>query len=61
MFGRKNNGASTAETVTRSVVAAGRIVAGERGARVANAITGPVTGRIEICDDPTCKDCAPVR
>ncbi|MEU0278428.1 hypothetical protein [Streptomyces sp. NPDC006195] len=64
MFGRKSSseGASTAETVTRGVQAAGRIVAGDRGSRAANVLTGALgLGRIEICDDPTCANCAPVK
>ncbi|MFE4613736.1 hypothetical protein ACFRK5_36150 [Streptomyces niveus] len=65
MFGRKNNraGVSRAETATRVITAAGRTVAGDRvGGRAANAITEALgLGRIDLCDDPTCENCAPVR
>ncbi|MFH9804932.1 hypothetical protein ACH4M0_22215 [Streptomyces albidoflavus] len=53
-------GASLAEVVTRHLHAAGRTIAGEKGGRAANTITSAVgLGRIEICGNPACPDCAP--
>jgi hypothetical protein len=63
MFGRKNNaqGVTTAETATRTIQAAGRTLAGDRGERIANRVTETLRlGRIDTCTNPTCKDCAPV-
>lgn len=63
VFGRKSTkGVSTAETTARTIQATGRTLAGDRGGRVANAVTGALgLGRIEICDDPNCADCAPIK
>lgn len=53
-------GASLAEVVTRHLHAAGRTIAGEKGGRAANAVTSAVgLGRIDICGNPACPDCAP--
>ncbi|RZD82512.1 hypothetical protein [Streptomyces albidoflavus] len=53
-------GASLAEVVTRHLHAAGRTIAGEKGGRAANTITSAVgLGRIDICGNPACTDCAP--
>lgn len=55
-------GTSRREQVARHLQAAGRQVAGERGSRIANRVSEAIgCGRINICDDPTCEDCAPVR
>ncbi|MFE5958919.1 hypothetical protein [Streptomyces rubiginosohelvolus] len=57
MFGRKNS-TSAAEVATRSAQAVGRTVAGDRGGKVANKVTGALgLGRIEQCADPKCSDC----
>lgn len=59
---KSNNGVTVTETAARTIQAAGRTIAGERGGRVANRITETLgLGRIDICDDPTCADCAPVK
>jgi len=50
------------ELIARRLQQAGRTVAGERGSRAANAVSSAIgCGRIEICDDPNCLNCAPVR
>lgn len=50
------------EAIARRLQQAGRTVAGERGSRIANGISEAIgCGRIEICDDPNCPNCAPVR
>lgn len=55
---RKEDGISTPEYLCRRAQQAGRAVAGDRGGRVANAVTGAIgLGRIEICDDPNCPNC----
>ncbi|MGW5677548.1 hypothetical protein ACWEV4_21105 [Streptomyces sp. NPDC003860] len=64
MFGfkSKSSGVPVAETVTRTIQAAGRTVAGDRGGQVANKVTETLgLGRIDLCDNPTCEDCAPVK
>ncbi len=62
LFNRKSGGVSAAETVTRTIQATGRTLAGDRGGRAANAVTEALgLGRIEICDDPNCVDCAPAK
>lgn len=55
-------GVSTRETVSRVLQATGLRVAGERGAKVANRVSEAIgCGRIDVCDNPGCEDCAPVR
>jgi len=55
MFGRK--AAEAADSAASTVFRAGRAVAGEKGGRVANAITGTVLGRThEQCSD-ACGHC----
>ncbi|MFE7518386.1 hypothetical protein [Streptomyces halstedii] len=57
MFGRKSS-TSPAEVVTRSAQVVGRTVAGDRGGKAANKVTGALgLGRIEACNDPKCTDC----
>lgn len=49
------------ERVCRRLQQAGLTVAGERGGRVANRISEAIgAGRIELCADPDCPDCARV-
>ena len=56
----RTSNASLAEVVTRPLHAAGRTIAGEKGGRAANAVTSVAgLGRIDICDNPACADCAP--
>lgn len=62
MFGRKSSdeAMSAGEVVARRLQQVGRTVAGERGSRVANAVSQAIgCGRIELCDDPACPNCAP--
>ena len=51
------------EVIARRLQQAGRTVAGERGSRIANTISGAIgCGRIEAhkpCDNPSCPDCGP--
>lgn len=48
------------EVIARRLQQAGRAVAGERGSRAANAVSQVLgCGRIEICNDPSCPNCAP--
>lgn len=57
MFGRKSS-TSAREVATRSAQAVGRTVAGDRGGKAANKVTNALgLGRIEMCDDPKCRDC----
>lgn len=57
MFGRKSS-TSASEVATRSAQAVGRTVAGDRGGKAANKITGALgLGRIEACSDPKCSCC----
>ncbi|MFJ6239777.1 hypothetical protein ACIQH0_37620 [Streptomyces griseus] len=57
MFGRKNS-TSAAEVATRSAQVVGRTVAGDRGGKVANKVTGALgLGRVEKCTDPKCDCC----
>ncbi|MCX5145118.1 hypothetical protein [Streptomyces sp. NBC_00338] len=57
MFGRKSS-TSAAEVATRSAQVVGRTVAGDRGGKVANKVTGALgLGRIEKCADPKCDCC----
>jgi len=47
------------ELIARRLQQAGRAVAGERGSRIVNGISGAIgCGRIELCDDPNCPNCA---
>ncbi|MFI7234288.1 hypothetical protein [Streptomyces cyaneofuscatus] len=49
------------ERLARSIHAAGLRLAGERGGDAANTLTGLLgLGRIELCADPACADCAPL-
>jgi hypothetical protein len=63
MLGRSNSGGiSNREAVSRQLQRAGRVVAGETGGRVANKISKAIRcGTVDICDDPACQNCAPVR
>lgn len=57
MFGRKTK-TSASEVVCRSAQVVGRTVAGDRGGKAANKVTNALRlGRIEMCDDPKCRDC----
>jgi hypothetical protein len=50
------------ELVSRRLQQAGLTVAGERGAKVANRVSEALgCGRIHLCSDPACQDCAPSR
>lgn len=50
---------SRRELVARRLQQAGRTVAGERGSRAANAVSAAIgCGRIELCNDPNCPNCA---
>ncbi len=52
---------STRELTARRLQQIGRTVAGERGGRVANRVSEAIgCGRIELCDDPSCPNCAPI-
>ncbi|MFF1547128.1 hypothetical protein [Streptomyces sp. NPDC058291] len=62
MFGRKSNPEAPAgrEVVARRLQQAGLTVAGERGGRAANRVSEALgCGRIDLCNDPNCLDCAP--
>lgn len=61
MFERKSTqGASAPERVSRHLQAAGQRVAGERGGRIANRVSEAIgCGRIDLCDNPDCPNCAP--
>ncbi|WP_255951576.1 hypothetical protein [Streptomyces odontomachi] len=49
---------SRREYVCRRMQQAGRTVAGERGGRIANRVSGALgIGRIETCDNPDCPAC----
>ncbi|WP_406484498.1 hypothetical protein [Streptomyces microflavus] len=51
---------SLRERLTRTLHAAGLRLAGEHGGRAANVLTGLLgLGRIELCTNPACTDCAP--
>lgn len=55
-------GTTRREQVSRRLQAAGRQVAGERGGRIANRVSEAIgCGRIELCNDPACQDCAPTQ
>jgi hypothetical protein len=55
-----DSGASGRELVARHLQRAGATVAGGRGRQVANRVSEAIgCGRIEMCDDPNCLDCAP--
>lgn len=57
-----SGGTTRREQVARHLQATGRQVAGERGGRIANRISEAIRcGRIDICNNPACEDCAPVR
>jgi hypothetical protein len=62
MFGRKNSDKAPTgrEAVARRLQQAGLTVAGEHGSRAANRVSQALgCGRIELCDNPTCQNCAP--
>ncbi|MGW0920124.1 hypothetical protein ACWD3J_14040 [Streptomyces sp. NPDC002755] len=62
MFGRKKNSEAPTgrEAVARRLQQTGLTVAGERGGRAANRVSEALgCGRIDLCSDPTCLDCAP--
>ncbi|WP_426501251.1 hypothetical protein [Streptomyces sp. D54] len=49
------------ERLTRTIHAAGLRLAGERGGNAANALTDFFRlGRVVLCADPSCTDCAPL-
>lgn len=49
------------ERVSRRLQQAGHAVARERGGQIANRISEAIgCGRIDLCNDPACPDCAPV-
>ncbi|MFH9768884.1 hypothetical protein ACH4N4_20740 [Streptomyces microflavus] len=51
---------SLRERLARTLHAAAFRLAGERGDRAANVLTGLLgLGRIELCTNPSCTDCAP--
>ncbi|MFE3471264.1 hypothetical protein ACFXOI_06170 [Streptomyces bacillaris] len=51
---------SLRERLTRRIHAAGLRFAGEPGGRAANVLTSLLgLGRIELCTNPACIDCAP--
>ncbi|WP_334664877.1 hypothetical protein [Streptomyces cyaneofuscatus] len=51
---------SLRERLTRRIHAAGLRIAGEPGGRAANVLTGLLgLGRIDLCANPSCTDCAP--
>ncbi|MGC5344548.1 hypothetical protein [Streptomyces sp. DT171] len=53
-------GISLRERLTRTIHAAGLRLAGERGGHAANTLTDVLRlGRIDLCPDPACTDCAP--
>ncbi|MDQ0758724.1 hypothetical protein [Streptomyces canus] len=57
----KDDQMSPREVIARRLQQVGLAVAGERGSRAANAVSAAIgCGRIELCDDPTCPNCAPV-
>jgi len=59
MFGLRIND-SQAERISRRLQATGRRLAGERGGRIANAVSEAIgCGRVTYCDNPTCLNCAP--
>ncbi|MFJ9260483.1 hypothetical protein ACIRP4_09465 [Streptomyces bacillaris] len=52
---------SLRERLTRHIHAAGLRIAGEPGGRAANVLTSLLgLGRIELCTNPSCIDCAPL-
>ncbi|MFD4179276.1 hypothetical protein [Streptomyces anulatus] len=54
-------GITIRERLTRTIHAAGLYAAGERGGNAANALTDFLRlGRVELCADPSCADCAPL-
>ncbi len=64
MFRRNSSteGTSTREQISRHLQATGQRIAGERGGRIANRVSEAIgCGRIELCDNPTCPDCAPTK
>ncbi|MEU0702461.1 hypothetical protein ABZ513_16830 [Streptomyces bacillaris] len=51
---------SLRERLTRTIHAAGLRIAGEPGGRAANVLTSLLgLGRIELCTNPSCTNCAP--
>lgn len=63
MAGRMSGGEdmSARELIARRLQQVGWNVAGERGSRIANRVSEAIgCGRIELCDDPACPNCAPV-
>lgn len=57
----KGTAVSFRERLARTLHAAGLRIAAERGGRTANVLTGLLGfGRIELCADPACTDCAPL-
>lgn len=54
-------GITLRERLARSIHAAALRLAGERGGNAANTLTGALRlGRIELCANPACTDCAPL-
>ena len=63
MFGRSRDtdAMSARELTARRLQQVGRSLAGERGSRIANKVSEAIgCGRIELCDDPDCPNCAPI-
>ncbi|GAA3121932.1 hypothetical protein [Streptomyces echinatus] len=61
MFRRNRNDEpmSAQERTARRLQQVGRSLAGERGSRAANRVSQAIgCGRIELCDDPNCPNCA---
>ncbi|MFH9215930.1 hypothetical protein [Streptomyces globisporus] len=57
----KGTAVSFRERLARTLHAVGLRIAGERGGRAANVLTGLLgLGRIELCANPACTDCAPL-
>ncbi|MEU5978815.1 hypothetical protein [Streptomyces sp. NPDC047315] len=65
MFGMTKSAAAGAclkERAARRIHAVVVTVGGERSRRAANKVTTALRlGRIDLCDDATCVDCAPVK
>lgn len=60
--GRAGQEMSGRELVCRRLQQAGRTVAGERGSQLANRVSEAIgCGRIDVCGNPDCEACAPVR
>jgi hypothetical protein len=57
---RDSEAMSTRELTARRIQQIGRNLAGDRGGRIANRVSEAIgCGRIDLCDDPNCPNCAP--